>query len=133
MAKATVAAGAVAGDSILYSVTVTNAGTASAASVVLSDSLPAGLTFIPGSVTVAGVPRPTLDVTAGIPLGSLTLSSSVVVTYRALIGQDASILQLVNSANAAFTFQSVAGGRSLPELFRPITPPFLFIRQTCPL
>ncbi|WP_419892206.1 DUF7507 domain-containing protein [Paenibacillus xylanexedens] len=110
LAKATVAAGAVAGDSILYSVTVTNAGTASAASVVLSDSLPAGLTFIPGSVTVAGVSRPTLDVTAGIPLGSLTLSSSVVVTYRALIGQDASILQLVNSANAAFTFQSVAGG-----------------------
>ncbi|ETT52803.1 DUF7507 domain-containing protein [Paenibacillus sp. FSL H7-689] len=110
LAKATVAAGAVAGDSILYSVTVTNAGTASAASVVLSDSLPAGLTFIPGSVTVAGVSRPTLDVTAGIPLGSLTLSSSVVVTYRALIGQDANILQLVNSANAAFTFQSVAGG-----------------------
>ncbi|WP_440119113.1 hypothetical protein [Paenibacillus sp. QZ-Y1] len=33
-----------------------------------------------------------------------------VVTYRALIGSDANILQLVNSANAAFTFQSVAGG-----------------------
>ncbi|NUU76589.1 DUF11 domain-containing protein [Paenibacillus xylanilyticus] len=110
VAKGTAASGAVAGDSILYTVTVTNAGTASAASVVLSDSLPSGLTFIPGSVTVAGVSRPTLDVTAGIPLGSLNLSSNIVVTYRALIGQDASILQLVNSANAAFTFQSVAGG-----------------------
>ncbi|WP_342572744.1 hypothetical protein MKY85_12730 [Paenibacillus sp. FSL R5-0749] len=110
VAKASTASGAVAGDSVLYTVTVSNAGTASAASVVLSDSLPAGLTFIPGSVTVAGIPRPTLDVTAGIPLGSLNLSSSVVITYRALIAQDASILQLVNSANAAFTFQSVAGG-----------------------
>lgn len=110
VAKASAASGAVAGDSVLYTVTVSNAGTASAASVVLSDSLPVGLTFIPGSVTVAGVSRPTLDVTAGIPLGSLNLSNSIVVTYRALIGQDASILQLVNSANAAFTFQSVAGG-----------------------
>ncbi|WP_255247838.1 DUF7507 domain-containing protein [Paenibacillus sp. 7523-1] len=113
VSKGSTATGAVAGDSILYTVTVANAGTASAASVVLSDSLPAGLTFIPGSVTVAGVSRPTLDITAGIPLGSLALSSSIVVTYRALIGQDASILQLVNSANAAFTFQSVAGGPTI--------------------
>ncbi|WP_336780230.1 DUF7507 domain-containing protein [Paenibacillus illinoisensis] len=113
VSKGSTATGAVAGDSILYTVTVANAGTASAASVVLSDSLPAGLTFIPGSVTVAGVSRPTLDITAGVPLGSLNLSSSIVVTYRALIGQDASILQLVNSANAAFTFQSVAGGPTI--------------------
>jgi len=113
LSKGSAATGAVAGDSILYTVTVANAGTASAASVVLSDSLPAGLTFIPGSVTVAGVSRPTLDITAGIPLGALNLSSSIVVTYRALIGQDASILQLVNSANAAFTFQSVAGGPTI--------------------
>lgn len=113
VSKGSTASGAVAGDSILYTVTVANAGTASAASVVLSDLLPAGLTFIPGSVTVAGVPRPTLDITAGVPLGSLNLSSSIVVTYRALIGQDASILQLVNSANAAFTFQSVAGGPTI--------------------
>lgn len=113
VSKGSTATGAVAGDSILYTVTVANAGTASAASVVLSDSLPAGLTFIPGSVTVAGVSRPTLDITAGVPLGSVNLSSSIVVTYRALIGQDASILQLVNSANAAFTFQSVAGGPTI--------------------
>jgi len=110
VAKASVATGAVAGDSVLYTATISNGGTASAASVVLSDTLPPGLTFIPGSVTVGGVSRPTLDVTAGIPLGSLNLSTSIVVTYRALIVNDSSILQLVNSANAAFTFQSVAGG-----------------------
>ncbi|UPK46544.1 DUF7507 domain-containing protein [Paenibacillus pabuli] len=113
VSKGSTATGAVAGDSILYTVTVANAGTASAASVVLSDSLPAGLTFIPGSVTVAGVSRSTLDITAGIPLGSLNLSTSIVVTYRALIAQDASILQLVNTANAAFTFQSVADGPTI--------------------
>ncbi|WP_258166504.1 hypothetical protein [Paenibacillus sp. PCH8] len=110
VAKAFTATGAVAGDSILYTATVSNTGTAGAASVVLSDTLPAGLTFVPGSVTVAGVSRPTLDITAGVPLGSLNLGSNIVITYRAVIANDTSILQLVNSANAAFTFQSVAGG-----------------------
>lgn len=110
LSKSTAATGAAAGDSILYTVTVNNSGTANAASVVLSDSLPSGLTFIPGSVTVAGVSRPTYDINAGVPLGSLNLSGSIVVTYRAQIASDSSILQLVNTANAAFTFQSVAGG-----------------------
>ena len=92
--------------------------------MVLSDSLATGSYLYSGQRHgVRGVPSNT-DVTAGIPLGSLTLSSSIVVTYRALIGQDASILQLVNSANAAFTFQSVAGGRSLPELFRQQLHPY---------
>lgn len=65
LSKSTAATGAAAGDSILYTVTVNNSGTANAASVVLSDSLPSGLTFIPGSVTVAGVSRPTYDINAG--------------------------------------------------------------------
>ena len=110
VAKSFTATGAVAGDTVTYTATITNGGSASAASVVLSDTLPAGLTFVPGSITVGGVSRPTLDVTSGIPLGSLALNSSVVVTYRAQITNDTSVLQLVNSANAAFTFQSVAGG-----------------------
>ncbi|WP_342555768.1 hypothetical protein [Paenibacillus sp. FSL R7-0652] len=110
VAKSFTAAGAVAGDIVTYTATITNGGSASAASVVLSDTLPTGLTFVPGSITVGGVSRPTLDVTSGIPLGSLNLNSSVVVTYRAQIANDAGILQLFNSANAAFTFQSVAGG-----------------------
>ncbi|MCK6073735.1 DUF11 domain-containing protein [Paenibacillus silvae] len=110
VSKSFSATGAVAGDSILYTATITNSGTANAASVVLSDTLPTGLTFIPGSVTVTGVSLPTLDVTSGIPLGSLGLGTNIVVTYRAAIANNTSILQLVNSANAAFTFQSVAGG-----------------------
>lgn len=105
--------GTVVGDTITYTVTVGNTGTANAASVVLTDALPAGLTFVTGSVTVAGVSRPTYSITAGVPLGQLNLSSSIVITYQAKVTSTPSGFVLPNTANAAFTFQSVAGGNTI--------------------
>lgn len=111
LTKGSNVAGPIVGDTITYTVTVNNTGTASAASVVLSDTLPAGLTFVAGSVVVAGVSRPTFDIAAGIPLGSLSLNSSVTITYQARVTSvPPSPQNIANSANAAFTFQSVAGG-----------------------
>ncbi|WP_082927307.1 DUF11 domain-containing protein [Paenibacillus oryzisoli] len=103
-------AGTVVGDTITYTVTTSNTGTASAASIVLSDLLPTGSTFVPGSVTVAGIPRPNFDITTGAPLGSLAFGSSIVVSYKATITSIPTPSQIGNMANAAFTFQSVAGG-----------------------
>jgi uncharacterized repeat protein (TIGR01451 family) len=102
--------GPIVGDTVTYTVIVNNTGTAGAASVVLSDALPAGSTFVIGSVVVAGVSKPTIDITAGVPLGSLALSSSITVTYQAKVTSLPSPQTIPNTANAAFTFQSVAGG-----------------------
>ncbi|MFD0669943.1 hypothetical protein [Cohnella sp. GCM10027633] len=102
--------GVVVGDTITYTVTVSNTGTANAASVVLTDALPPGETFVPGSVTVGGVPKPTADIVAGVALGQFNLNTSVVVTYKATVSSRPNGLILPNMANAAFTFQSVAGG-----------------------
>ncbi|WP_156131006.1 DUF11 domain-containing protein [Paenibacillus sp. FSL H7-0357] len=111
LTKGSNVAGPIVGDTITYTVTINNTGTASATSVVLSDTLPSGLTFVAGSVVVAGVSRPSYDISAGIPLGSLALSSSVTVTYQARVTSlPPSPQTIANSANAAFTFQSVAGG-----------------------
>ncbi|MGN7356984.1 DUF7507 domain-containing protein [Paenibacillus sp. SAF-054] len=104
---------AIVGDTITYTVTVSNTGTASANSVVLSDALPTGLTFVSGSVTVAGIPRPTYDIVAGAPLGTVAFGSSITVSYRATITSKPSTNTLVNTANAAFAFQSVAGGSTI--------------------
>ncbi|SFD82091.1 conserved repeat domain-containing protein [Paenibacillus catalpae] len=111
--KSASVAGAVVGDTITYTVTVSNTGTANAASVVLTDALPAGLTFVGGSVTVGGIPRPTYDILSGAPLGALNLNSSVVITYRAIVSSLPSTFLLPNSAKAAFTFQMVAGGQNI--------------------
>lgn len=110
LTKSANVAGTIVGDLVTYTVTVSNSGTASAASVVLSDALPAGLTFVTGSVVVAGVSRPTYDITSGIPLGSLALGTSITVTYQARVTSLPNPQFVPNTANAAFTFQSVAGG-----------------------
>lgn len=102
--------GSIVGDTITYTVTVNNTGTAGAASIVLSDTLPTGTTFVSGSVVVAGVSKPSFDIAAGIPLGSLALNTSITVTYKAKITSLTSPQVVANMANAAFTFQSVAGG-----------------------
>lgn len=102
--------GPIVGDTVTYTVTVSNTGTASAASVVLSDVLSPGAVFVPGSVTVGGVARPTYDITTGAALGSLAFGSSITATYQARIASLPNPQQLTNIANAAFTFQSVAGG-----------------------
>ncbi|MEC0167453.1 DUF7507 domain-containing protein [Paenibacillus graminis] len=105
--------GTIVGDTVTYTVTISNTGTASATSAVLSDTLPAGLTFVARSVVVAGVSRPSYDITAGVPLGTLTLGTSVTVTYQATVTSLPSPQTVANTANVAFTFQSVAGGSVL--------------------
>ncbi|WP_449601318.1 DUF7507 domain-containing protein [Paenibacillus sp. Marseille-Q9583] len=111
LTKSANVSGPIVGDTVTYTVIVNNTGTASAASVVLSDALPAGTTFVTGSVVVAGVARPTFDITAGISLGSLALGTSITVTYQAKVTSlPPSPQNIANTANAAFTFQSVAGG-----------------------
>lgn len=56
LTKSSNVAGPIVGDNITYTVTINNTGTASATSVVLSDTLPTGLTFVAGSVVVAMFP-----------------------------------------------------------------------------
>ncbi|OBZ13120.1 DUF11 domain-containing protein [Bacillus sp. FJAT-26390] len=98
------------GDIITYTVTVSNSGTANAASVVLTDTLSSNVSFVAGSVTVGGVAKPTFDIRTGAPLGSLNLANSITVTYQVVVTSLPSSAQISSTANAAFTFQSVAGG-----------------------
>ncbi|MBD2868763.1 DUF11 domain-containing protein [Paenibacillus sp. IB182493] len=114
VAKSANASGALVGDTIRYTVTVSNTGTANATNAILSDALPAGAAFASGSVTVGGVARPANDIAAGVPLGTLAPGASIAVAYSVQIVSMPAGQQLVNVANLSFSFQSVAGG--------PITP-----------
>lgn len=129
-------AGSLTGDTIRYTVTVTNTGTANATDMIVTDSLPAGLTFVAGSVTVAGVPRPTGDIIAGVPVGTLTPGASIAVAYSTRVTSMPGTQQLVNTANASFNFQSVAGGPITPAVIPsngvtvPVYSPILAMNKT---
>jgi large repetitive protein len=128
--------GTLVGDTIRYTVTVTNTGTANATDMVVTDTLPAGLTFVAGSVTVAGVARPTNDITAGVPIGTLAPGASVAVAYSARVTSMPGTQLLVNTANASFNFQSVAGGPITPAVIpsngvtTPVFSPILVLNKT---
>lgn len=48
------------GDTLTYTITLQNTGNIPATNVIITDSIPTGTTFIPGSVTINGIPQPNL-------------------------------------------------------------------------
>ncbi|ANY70200.1 hypothetical protein BBD42_29615 [Paenibacillus sp. BIHB 4019] len=128
--------GSLTGDTIRYTVTVTNTGTANATDMIVTDSLPAGLTFVAGSVTVAGAARPTNDITAGVPVGTLAPGASISVAYSTRVTSMPGTQLLVNTASASFNFQSVAGGPITPAVIPsngvtvPVYSPILAMNKT---
>ncbi len=112
------------GDTLIYSVIVTNNGIAAVNNLVLSDVVAAVTTFIPGSVTVAGEPRPSASPSAGIPLGSLTPGSSVTVAFSVSVTALPPDGTLTNQSSVSFTSGTLSSVTfsntvSLP-VYRPI-------------
>ncbi len=89
-------AAALAGDSLVYTLTVTNAGPDAASGVALSDALPAALTS-PTVTTTAG----TCSIAAGTlscALGTLAGGGTVTVTVTGTLAASASATSISNTA-----------------------------------
>lgn len=136
VSKAANVAGVLVGDTIRYTVTVSNTGTANATDAIVSDVLPSGTAFVSGSVTVGGIPRPTGDITTGISIGTIAPGASIAVAYSARAVTIPTLQQLVNVANVSFSFQSVAGGPVTPAVIPsnavtlPVYSPLLALVKT---
>lgn len=68
---------------ITYTLTVRNTGTCPIESVVVTDVLPAGLTYVTGSTAINDGAPVNLNPAAGIPLGELDSDEVAVITFRA--------------------------------------------------
>lgn len=90
---------AAVGEVLTYTLTLTNDGNIAASNVVLTDAVPAGTTFIPGSVTGAAGTPPTLILPSPIPAGG-----STTVTFQVLVDGVPAVNPIPNFASVAYTY-----------------------------
>lgn len=118
VAKSADRASATAGDTINYAVTVRNrGGAATPTAVTITDTLPAGLAYVPGSLRLDGAAlSDAADADAGtvasgavrVDAGVLAPASTRVVTLRAVVVAGLTTTSLANVAAASFGDTTVA-------------------------
>ena len=72
---------AVRGDTLTYTSVVTNTGSLTKTNLVFRDVVPAGTTFVPGSVTIDGISYPAYNPTTGFPLSDLVSGAGATVVF----------------------------------------------------
>ncbi|MEU4160347.1 Ig-like domain-containing protein [Actinoplanes sp. NPDC026670] len=75
------------GDTVEYRIAIRNEGSDGAKNAVLTDAVPSGLTYVPGSMTVAG--NPVADTAAPLTfnLPNLAVAGTTQVTFRARVNE----------------------------------------------
>ncbi|MFF2092829.1 choice-of-anchor A family protein [Paenibacillus sp. NPDC058174] len=99
---------AMAGDTIVFSVTVTNPSLTEATGITLLELLPPLTSALPGSLTRNGVPLPANNFSAGVPLGELAPGNSIVLTYGVILKAETSNGLLPAQVSATFFFPSTS-------------------------
>ncbi|MGL5648360.1 MAG: isopeptide-forming domain-containing fimbrial protein [Clostridium sp.] len=103
------------GDVLTYTVSLTNNGNVSANNVVINDILPAGTSFVIGSVVVGGVPQPTYT-PSNVTVGSIAAGATKIITYKTTVTTIPLPNPIVNNADVKYTYTvnpSIPNGESV--------------------
>ncbi|PWW04830.1 putative repeat protein (TIGR01451 family) [Paenibacillus cellulosilyticus] len=98
----------VLGQSVTYMLTITNTGNLDA-QVVVFDTLPEGLAFIPNSVLMNGAPLPGASPAAGITIGTAAVGSAKEIVFQAIVIALPQSFTFVNQAIIAYSFTTQDG------------------------
>ncbi|MGF9695823.1 hypothetical protein [Paenibacillus sp. MABNR03] len=97
-----------AGDIVRYDITISNESNY-AVDAKVSDSLPAGMIFVEGSLGWNGVKRPGANPVKGFNLGTLTARSVINIQFEAKIAEQGAAqpnyFELVNQARLLYTYR----------------------------
>ncbi|MGL5153254.1 MAG: DUF7507 domain-containing protein [Clostridium sp.] len=93
-----------AGETLNYTITLTNTGNTKVNNVELYDTLPDGVKLIQGSVIINGVTKPGAVPQYGIFIGTLNPGAKTVITYKGIIDKSISVATIVNTATANYSY-----------------------------
>ncbi|ASZ16667.1 cell surface protein [Bacillus cereus] len=109
---------ALPGQTLTYTITITNSGNITIEDLLLVDTAPVDTTFVSGSVTINGINQPNTNPENGITLGTLAPNDSVIITFQVTISS--STLQSTINNDATVSYTPIVG---------PIEPPITITRQ----
>ncbi|MCY6958952.1 DUF7507 domain-containing protein [Clostridium brassicae] len=92
------------GDNLTYTVTIKNTGNTPANDVVFKDQIPVGTSFVPGSVTINGMPDVGANPEVGFDIGTINSGETVLVSFAVKVEYRPTPPQVVNVAVADYNF-----------------------------
>lgn len=98
------------GETVRYTVTLTNTCESPLTGVFFRDSVPNGLVFVPGSVTVNGAPDTAADPDIGFALPDVPGGGTVTVAFSAAVTEVPTPNPTLNSASVRYEYTPVEGG-----------------------
>ena len=103
------------------------------------DSIPAGTTFVPDSVTINGIPQPGTNPALGISLGTLAPSERATITFQVRVVNIPASGEIRNQGSATFNYQPdpnlppVTKTETTPETTTPIQTVVISLTKTANL
>ncbi|WP_166702225.1 DUF7507 domain-containing protein [Bacillus albus] len=95
------------GGTILYISEVKNIGNVDAINIIFTDSIPAGTTFVPDSVTINGVLQPGVSPENGIPIGTIPSNSSKTILFQVQTNNPPTETEIVNQSSVNYQYVSI--------------------------
>ncbi len=95
------------GGTILYISEVNNIGNVDAINTIFTDSIPAGTTFVPDSVTVNGVLQPGVNPESGIPIGTISSNSSKTILFQVQTNNPPTETEIINQSSVTYQYVSI--------------------------
>lgn len=92
------------GDTLNYTIKLTNNGTILLSDINVKDILPVGVQFVAGSVKIDNTSQPTYDITTGINVGSMIILATKTITFQASVTSLPTPNTVTNKATSTFSY-----------------------------
>ncbi|TKJ07660.1 DUF11 domain-containing protein, partial [Bacillus cereus] len=94
------------GDTLTYTIALTNNGNSSAQNVIFTDTVPSGTTFIANTFSINGVPQSGADPSNGVNIGTITAGTTVTVSFQVTVTSLPTENPIVNFSSTSYQLVS---------------------------